>query len=393
MGFDFDASVDVRGSHSAKWDMLGAGCGVEAEDAIPLWVADMDFSAPPAVRQAVIAEAERGFLGYYGNPDSWRDAQLGWLDRRHAWQPDPEWLLPVPGILFAMALAMQKYSAPGDSVILFSPVYHEFARLIRANDREVHNQPMIEEQGRYRMDLEGLAANLPKNARMVVLCSPNNPAGRVWTVPEIRQVADFCIERDLILISDEIHCDLVYSGYRHIPTAKAAPQVADRLITLVGATKAFNIAGAKIGTAIVPNPDMRNDIAGGIRATGTGSPNRFGMAATSAAHRRGDEWLDALLPYLEANRDHFIDEIARAIPGSRAMRMEATYLAWVDLAGTGLTFEQSMERIAGRARIGVSPGPSFGPGGENRIRVNIATHRARLDEALTRLEEAFSDLK
>jgi cysteine-S-conjugate beta-lyase len=391
MTFDFDTPIDMRGIRASKWDYLPTVCNVDAPDAIAMWVADMDFAAPQVVRQAVADEAARGFLGYYGDTEGWREAQCGWLERRHGWRPDAAWLTPTPGILFVLALAMQEYSSPGDAVVLFSPVYHEFSRLILANDRQVHNQQMIEVQGRYTMDLEGLERDLPKNSRIVVLCSPHNPAGRVWTVDELNEVADFCIRHDLLLVSDEIHCDLVYSGYRHVPVAVAAPQVRDRLITMVGATKTFNIASAKVGTAIITNTEMKRDIDFGIRASGLGSPNRFGMVATIAAQSHGDAWLDALMVYLESNRDHFNSQMPRIVPGCRPMPMEATYLAWVDFAGTGLAPEEVLERIAKRARIGISPGPHFGPGGETRIRFNIATHRARLDEALDRLAAAFSD--
>jgi cysteine-S-conjugate beta-lyase len=393
MSFDFDTPLDMRGISASKWDYLSVVCNVDAPDAIPMWVADMDFAAPEVVQKAVAEEAARGFLGYYGGTETWREAQCGWLERRHGWKVDPAWLTPTPGILFVLAVAMQEYTAPGDSVVLFSPVYHEFSRLIAANDRKVHNQRMTEVQGRFQMDLEGLERDLPADARIMVLCSPHNPAGRVWSVEELNAVADFCIRRDLLLVSDEIHCDIVYSGNRHVPIALAAPQVADRLITLVGATKAFNIASAKIGTAIITNPDLKREIDFGIRASGLGSPNRFGMVATIAAHTDGDAWLDAMLAYLEGNRDRFTAQMPRIVPGCRPMPMQATYLAWVDFTGTGLDQAEVSERIANKARLGVLSGPIFGPGGENRVRFNIATHRARLDEALDRLADAFADLR
>ncbi|MGI9401390.1 MAG: MalY/PatB family protein [Rhizobiaceae bacterium] len=393
MTFDFDTPVDIANAHASKHDFMRTVCEVDADDGIPMWVADMDFAAPDVVRQAVANEIERGFLGYYGLPNSWREAQCSWLATRHGWQAKTEWLTPVPGIMFALATVIQRFSEPGDSVAIFSPVYHEFAKTIIANDRNVHNQPMIEEQGRYRMDVEGLGRDMPGNTRIVVLCSPQNPGGRVWTREELREVAEFCIERDLILISDEIHGDLVYSGSKFIPAAVAAPEVSDRLVTLCGATKAFNIAGAKIGTSVASNPKIKRQIDAGLKASGTGSPNRLGMAAVQAALESGAPWLDALIPYLENNRDHFAKRITRAIPGVRAMHLEATFLAWTDFSATGLTYEDVWRRITKKARIGVSPGPQFGPGGENRIRFNIATHYARLNEALDRLEDAFSDFR
>lgn len=393
MQFDFDQITAGKGTHRAKWDAMDRAFGITAEDAIPMWIADMDFVAPQPVRDALIDEIERGVFGYYDSDASWRQAQVDWLSRRHNWKPEPEWLTTAPGIVVALTAVVRRYSRPGDKVILFSPVYHEFAKAIAANDREIHNHPMIEEQGRYSMDIAGLAANLPERARVVILCSPHNPSGRVWSKEELNEVADFCVANDLILISDEIHYDLVYSGKRHVPTAVAAPQVVDRLVTLVGPTKTFNIAGAKIGAAITSNPELKRELDAELRAVVGGSGNRFGMVATEAALREGDQWLDALLVYLEANRDHFEGEIARAIPGTRPMNLESTYLEWIDFAGTGLAREDFMDRIQNRARIAVSPGPPFGPGGEQRVRFNIATQRAQIDEALERLAEAFSDLK
>lgn len=401
MQFDFDRVIDLRNTHSAKWDRIAAGTkwrgphdddGPDAADAIPMWVADMDFEAPPAVPEALRREIERGVFGYYDTHDSWYEALGGWLERRHGWRPDLAWMSVTPGIVSGIGLVLQALTEPGDEVVVFSPAYHAFRYIIEANDRVVHNVPMKLEQGRQRIDMQRLADTLTPRGKVVILCSPHNPGGRVWEVEEIRAVADFCAERGLYLISDEIHGDLVYPGAVHVPTALAAPQIADRLITTVAVTKTFNLAGAHVGAVIAANPDIKKKIDARISASGLVSQGRFGLIATEAAMREGDGWLDALIPYLAANRDRFADRVVRAIPGARAARLEATYLGWVDFSGTGLEMEDYMERITRRARIGVSPGPQFGPGGEKHIRFNFAIRRALLDEALARLEEAFSDL-
>jgi cystathionine beta-lyase len=390
MKFDFDRVIDRRGTHSAKWDRSGMGCGVHARDAIPMWVADMDFAAPPGVQRTLQAEVERSTHGYYASNETWRKAQCDWLARRHGWAPDPSWVSTTPGIVSAIGLILQAFSEPGDEVIVFSPAYHAFRLIIEANERRIHNVPMRLEQGRYQMDIARLAAQFPERGRIVILCSPHNPGGRVWTAAEIRAVADLCIERDLILVSDEIHCDLVFPGTRHLPTAQAAPDVVDRLFTCVAATKTFNLAGAHVGAVICSNPKLKNRLDARINAAGLASYNLFGMIATEAALAGGDEWLEEVLPYLRANRDHFAGGIARAIPGARAMALEATYLAWVDFSGTGLKPDDYMERITQRARIGVSPGPQFGPGGESFVRFNFATQRYWIDQALERLAAAFA---
>ena len=392
MKFDFDRVIDRRNTHSAKWDRMGAACNLDAPDAIAMWVADMDFAAPPAVREALAAEVERSTHGYYASNLGWREAQCAWLERRHGWRPDPEWLSTTPGIVSALGLILQAFSEPDDEIIVFSPAYHAFRLIIEANGRRIHNVPMIEEQGRYRMDMERLSANMPKRGRIVFFCSPHNPGGRVWEREEIRALADFCAANDLLLVSDEIHCDLVYDGVRHLPTASVAPDIMDRLITCVAATKTFNLAGGHVGATITSNPELKKKLDARINASGLASYNLFGMIATEAALRTGDEWLDQLLPYLQANRDHFAKSIAKAVPGARAMHLEATYLAWVDFSGTGLERADFMDRITNKARIGVSPGPQFGPGGENHVRFNLATQRYWIDEALARLGQAFGDI-
>jgi cystathionine beta-lyase len=243
------------------------------------------------------------------------------------------------------------------------------------------------------MDLDALRGRLTPRTKAVLFCSPHNPGGQVWRVDEIRALARFCAEHDLILISDEIHCDLVFDGAKHTPTLTAAPEIADRLITCVAATKTFNLAGAHVGACFTSNAALKRRLDARIAASGLASYNRFGMIATEAAWRTGEAWLDALLPYLAGNRDRFDACIEAAAPGSRSMRLEATYLAWVDFSGTGLTPDQVTDRIVNRARIITSPGPDFGPGGETWVRFNFATPRPILDDALGRLQDAFRDLR
>ncbi len=392
MKYDFDKIIDRRNTHSSKWDAMAAATGANGDDAIAMWVADMDFQAPPEVRQALMAEVERSTHGYYTNDITWREAMSDWLDRHHGYKPDPDWITPTSGIVSALGLILQAFTEENDTVIVFSPAYHAFKKIIDANGRQIHNQPMINEQGRYRMDFDSLKKEMPDNSKVVFFCSPHNPGGRVWEVEEIRQLADFCTEHNLILVSDEIHNDLVYSGYKHHATGKVAPDIEDRLVTCAAATKTFNLAGAHIGGCIISNPEMRRKFRAVCNRSGLLSLPLFGMIATEAAQRHGDDWLAQLLPYLEANRDLLADRVTRAVPGSRPMHLEATYLGWVDFSDTGLERSDFMDRITNKARLGVSPGPQFGPGGENWVRFNFATPRSVVDEAMDRLGEAFSDL-
>ncbi|MCF8475965.1 MAG: pyridoxal phosphate-dependent aminotransferase [Pseudolabrys sp.] len=391
--FDFDRVIDRRGTHATKWDNMAKLSGITAPDAIAMWVADMDFAAPPGVTAALTAEVERATHGYYADTGTWAAALADWMARRHGLKIDPAWVSPTPGIVSSLGLILQAVSAPGDEVVVFPPAYHAFRKIIVANDRRILDAQLVNMQGRYAMDLDALRGQLTPRTKVVFLCSPHNPGGTVWSRDELRGLATFCAEHDLILVSDEIHCDLVFSGHKHTPTLTAAPEIADRLITCVAATKTFNLAGAHVGACITTNEALKKKLDARIGASGLGSYNLFGMIATEAAWRTGEAWLDALLPYLEANRDLFDARIEAAAPGARSMRLAATYLAWVDFSGTGLAPADVAERVAKRARIFASPGQQFGPGGEAWLRFNIATPRPVLEEALTRLEDAFADLR
>ena len=391
--FDFDRVIERRGTHASKWDNIARLSGIESSDAIPMWVADMDFAAPPGVTSALTAETQHAIHGYYADTGSWAAALAGWMARRHGMPIDPSWVSPTPGIVSGLGLILQAVSAPGDEVVVFPPAYHAFRKIILANERRILDVQLIETEGRYSMDLDVLRGKLTPRTKVVFLCSPHNPGGTVWSVAELRALAELCVERELILVSDEIHCDLVYDGAKHTPTIAAAPEVANRLITCVSATKTFNLAGAHVGACITSNATLKRRLDARIGASGLGSYNRFGMIATEAAWRTGETWLDALLTYLAKNCDLFDARIQAAVPGARSMRLDATYLAWIDFSGTGLAPEEISTRIKNRARIFASPGEQFGPGGETWLRFNFATPRQIIAEALGRLEGAFQDLR
>jgi cystathionine beta-lyase len=387
--FDFDAPIDRRGTHCSKWDGMAARTGVTAPDGIAMWVADMDFAAPPPVRDRLAAAVAHGVFGYYGDDASWRAAVCGWMARRHGWAVDPDWITPSAGVCAALSIAVQAFSAPGEGVVIFTPVYHMFAHVIRANGRRVVGAPLAQTQGRYDMDLDALGAALPADARLMFLCSPHNPGGRVWTADELRAVADFCADRGLILISDEVWHDLVFPEARHTVTAVAAPQIADRLVTCAAPSKTFNLAGGQCAEVIIADPALRRRWRAAADAAHGMSLPLFGALAAEAAYDHGAPWLDALIPYLAANRDRFAAGLAQAVPGARLMPMEATYLAWVDFSETGLGDAEIARRLREDARIGVNAGPTFGPGGEGRARFNLACPRATIETALQRLGEAF----
>ena len=390
--FDFDRVIERRGTHSSKWDNIAKLSGITSPDAIAMWVADMDFAAPPGVTAALTAETEHAVHGYYADTGSWAAALTDWMKRRHGVTINPAWVSPTPGIVSGLGLILQTVSEPGDEVVVFPPAYHAFRKIILANERRIVDVQLVETNGRYAMDYDTLRRKLTPRTKVVFLCSPHNPGGTVWSAAELRELAALCAERDLTLVSDEIHCDLVFHGAKHTPTLAAAPEVADRLITCVAATKTFNLAGAHVGACVTSNAALKKRLDARIAASGLGSYNRFGMIATEAAWRTGEPWLDALLPYLAKNRDLLDARIEAAAPGARAMRLDGTYLGWVDFSKTGVAPEEVAARVKD-ARIFVSPGEQFGPGGETWLRINFATPRPILEEALGRLDDAFGNVR
>ena len=391
MDFNFDAVINRVGTQSSKWDTMQAKYGVSPETGIAMWVADMDFTPPPAVNDVVRDAAIHGVHGYFGDDTDYRKALTSWMQRRHDWHVQPNWIINAHGLCNAIGICLQALSSAGDSVIIFSPVYHAFARIIKANGRQVLESPLVVRDGRYHMDLEQLEAQLTGNEKILLFCSPHNPGGRVWGKQELIALAAFCDKHDLLLISDEVHNDLVFAPAEHAVLARAVPDISQRLVTLVATTKTFNLAGTMIGSMVTADDNLRQKISHVAAAYGT-SFNRLGMMMTETAWRTGDAWLDALLPYLAENRRIF-EEGVNQIAGVKAMSLDATYLCWVDFSDTGMDRAEFIQRVQNDAEIAANHGASFGHGGESFLRFNIACRRAIVDEAVTRLQRAFADLQ
>ena len=389
---DFNRVINRFGSHSVKWDMMEAAYGVPAQDGIAMWVADMDFQPPQCVQDAIAKMGETGVYGYYGDETDYRNAICWWMQNRHGWQVDPSWIFTTHGLVNGTAMCVDAYTKPGDGVVLFTPVYHAFARVIRAADRHVVECPLEQVDGLYRMNFDAYDAMMTGREKMIILCSPHNPGGRVWTRDELQQVADFAKRHDLILVSDEIHHDLVFSGHRHTVMDLVDPSIRDRLVMMTATTKTFNIAGSHSGNVIIPDDALRATFAGRMNALGI-SPNSFGLFMAEAAYSpEGAEWLDALIDYLEGNRKLF-DQTINEIPGLQSMPLQSTYLAWVDFSGTGMARDEFTKRVEQDARIAANHGPTFGTGGDTYLRFNLATPRSVVETACARLKEAFADLQ
>jgi cystathionine beta-lyase len=389
---DFDRIIDRCGTHSVKWDMMESLYGVKPDDGLAMWVADMDFPPPAVVQRAVEDMAAHGVYGYFGDDRAYLEAICWWMQTRHGWNVEPSWIFTTHGLVNGTSMCIDAFTKPGDGVVLTTPVYHAFARVIKAAGRQVVECPLTNDNGRYTMDFSAWDKQMTGREKMLILCSPHNPGGRVWTIEELRGVADFARRHDLILVSDEIHHDLVYPGHKHHVMANVAPDIQDRLVMMTAPTKTFNIAGCHTGNVIIADEALRKTFAGRMMAMGV-SPNSFGVhMATAAYSPEGAKWVDELMTYLDGNRRLF-DEGIRSIPGLGSMEMEATYLAWVDFAGTGMSAEEIRSRIEKGARIAVNHGESFGKGGESFMRFNIATPRPRIVEAVARMKEAFKDLQ
>jgi cysteine-S-conjugate beta-lyase len=389
---NFDQIHDRHGTHSEKWDDMESEYGVASSDGLAMWVADMDFRSPDCVQDAVRTMLDNGNYGYFGDYSDYKAAICWWMANRHGWQVDAEWIFTTHGLGNAIALALQTYTQPGDGVVLFTPVYHTFARVTRANARRVVECPLVIENGRYVMDFSAYDAQMTGAEKAVIFCSPHNPGGRVWDAGELAGIAAFCERHDLLLISDEIHHDLVYPGNTFASMPVAVPDIQHRLLMLTAASKTFNTAGTHTGNVIIPDDALRARFKATMAAINAG-PANFGLAMVTAAYSpQGAAWLDALMTYLDQNRRLFDDGV-NAIPGLAAMQMQATYLSWVDFSGTGMAMSEVEARIYETARIAANQGETFGTGGEHFMRFNIGTQHARIVQAVERLQHAFADLQ
>jgi len=389
---DFDEVIDRRGTHSSKWDTMEELYGVSPDNGLSMWVADMDFRAPEVIQKKLRSIISHGIYGYYGDQEEYKNSIKWWMENRHDWKIDTSWIFTTHGLVNGTALCIDAFTKRGDGVILFTPVYYQFSNIIEASERKVVECPLKLIDSHYQFDFKAYERKLSGDEKMIILSSPHNPGGRVWTRKELQEVAKFAMKHDLILVSDEIHHDLVYPNKNHTVMPIAEPAVCDRLVMMTATTKTFNIAGAHTGNVIISSPRLQQKFSKRITALGI-SANSFGLfMATKAYSSEGAKWLDELIKYIDGNRNLF-DRAIDAIPGLKSMPLEGTYLAWVDFSGTGMEEKEFIRRVQEKANIAVNHGSTFGAGGENFLRFNLATPRTMVVEATKRLEEVFSDLQ
>ena len=371
MTFDFDTPVDRAGTWSTRWERHAG------RDVIPLWVADTDFRAAPAILQALSARIEHGVFGYSTPPPELRAVIAERMERLYRWRIDPSWIVFISGVVPGLHLAARKLVPPEGHALIPRPVYHHFKRAMELAPRAFSEVPLVLQGGRWVFDLDVFKQAVTSKTRAVFLCNPQNPGGTVFRRDELERLAG--LSQNLVIVSDEIHCDLILEeGLRHVPIASLAPEISRRTVTLMSANKSFNIPAAGCGWAIIEDPGLRNAFAGDVGAHVAGSPSVFGLAATLAALQHGDSWLAAQLDYLRGNRDL----VERSI-GLPMAHVEATYLAWVDCVSLNDASELFL-----KSGVAVSPGAQFGEPGF--VRLNFGTQRSRLKEALKRISASLT---
>lgn len=386
--YNFDDLIDRRNTNCMKWDRLEelfGGTGL-----LPLWVADMDFSAPPAVLKAIKERTNHPIFGYNYSSDEYYQAVISWMKRRHNWNIDREWILFTPGVVPALSYSVKAYTEPDDNIIIQSPVYRPFYTTIENNGRNIITNPLIYRDGRYFMDYEDLEAKIDSKTKLLILCSPHNPVGRVWTKEELTKLGEICLKNDIIIISDEIHFDIVYKGYDHTVLANVSPEIRERCIICTAPSKTFNIAGLQISNIIIPNNELRKKYSLELEKDHIIRPNVFGEEALVAAYNESEDWLDSLLEYLEKNRDFFISFVDKNIPQLKVVKPEGTYLLWVDFSDLGMNSEELRDFLVNKCKLAVNPGEMFGKESGLFQRFNIGCPRSILEEALIRIEKAVN---
>ena len=389
MKYNFDEIIDRGGNRSAKYDERAKKFGTA--DVIPLWVADMDFRTAQPIIDACVSKAEEGIWGYTSRPDSYFQAVQQWEQRRKGWTPDISLMSWSLGVVPALSSIVRLFSGDGDKILIQTPVYSEFYDVAEAWGREVVENPLVETDGKWSIDFDDFAEKV-KQCRIFLLCNPQNPVGRVWEPEELRKMAELCVESGTLLVSDEIHSDLIFHGKRHTPTASLSPEIAANTITCISATKTFNLAGLQASTTIFPNKDMKRAFEEFWGRMDIRRNNAFSCVAMEAAYREGEEWLDQLLPYISGNFDYICDFCAKNIPQIKPNRPDATYLMWLDCRALSMTNEELRDFFIHKAKLGLNEGYTFGHSLAGFMRLNAACPRATLEKAMRQLKAAVDSL-
>ena len=378
MKYDFDKTIDRRATNSYKWDSAPEGV-------LPMWVADMDFRTAPAIIDALQKRVAHGIFGYTRVPDAYYDAVTSWFSRRHGWDIDREWIIYTSGVVPAVSAVIKALTVPGDKMIVQTPVYNCFFSSIRNNGCEIVSNPLRRTADTYEMDFDALerCATDPR-AKVMLLCNPHNPAGRVWTPDELTRLGNICLRNGVTVVADEIHCELVYQGFKYTPFASLSDAFLHRSVTCVSPSKAFNIAGLQIANIVAFDNDLRSRIDKAININEVCDVNPFGVAATIAAYNEGEEWLNQLVDYLHGNYEAMAEFCRRELPEFPITRLEGTYLVWMDCSSLGMPSDALEHALLDDARLWLNAGTMYGAEGEGYMRWNIACPRSVMLDGLNR---------
>lgn len=390
MGYNFDEVINRLGTASVKWDGVKTRFGVS--DALPMWVADMDFRSPEPVIEALMNRAKHGVFGYTFRTDSYHEAIVNWLLRRHGWGIEKDWISHAPGVVPALGFLIEAFTEAGDGVIIQPPVYYPFKRVIEAHQRVVVTNPLRLVSGHYEMDFEDLKQKV-QGAKMLILSNPHNPVGRVWTKDELTQLGNICLDAGVLVVSDEIHSDLIYRGYQHIPFASLGERFAQYSVTCLAPSKTFNLAGLQTAYAVLPNSELKERYEKVLAIHSMNSTNVFGAVSLEAAYNYGESWLEELLTYLAGNLEFLTQFLQARLPEVKVFQPEGTYLVWLDFCALGVEAKALDDLFVREAKVALDEGHLFGEEGNGLERINIACPRSVLATGLEQIAAAVEAFK
>lgn len=390
MKYDFDKIIDRSNTSSVKWD--GRENMFGTQEVIPMWVADMDFEAPPGVIEALKKRIDHKVFGYTFESEDYFSAIINWFEKRHGWKIRKDWISYTGGVIPGLSFSVQAFTEPGDEVIVQPPVYRPFYNSISQNKRTILRNALVQEGNQYHMDPEDLKEKISDKTKLFFLCNPHNPAGKVWKKQELETIGRICLENDILIVSDEIHFDIAYSGHPHTPIATLSEELAKQTITLTSPAKTFNLQGLQSAYAVISNDSLRRRFDHVLSRSGIFMNNTLSIEASKAAYGTAGEWLEQLLTYLEGNRDYLLEFIEREIPEINCFYPEGTYIAWLDCRKFSEKAGEPGEFFAREAGVGLIDGKEFGKEGDGFVRLNFACPRSRLEKALNQMKKAVKNI-
>ena len=390
MKFNFDKIIDRTNNFSAKWSEMNKNFGTN--NLLPMWVADMDFLTAPCVMEALKDRLEQGIFGYTTRPSSYNESIVNWLDNRFSWKINQEWLMFSPAVITSISLLIQNLTQKNDKIMIKEPVYSPFHNIVESNERSLVISPLVKlDDGSYVMDYEDIESKI-KDVKIFILCNPHNPVGRVWTREELTRLGEICLKHNVLVISDEIHSDIILKNHKHTPFASISKEFSENTITCMAPTKTFNLAGLQSSFLVISNPYYYEVMDKAFSILDIKRNNAFSLVATEAAYNYGEDWLYELIKYIEDNVDFAIDYIKNHIPQLKVKKPEGTYLLWVDFSNLNVDKEDLKNALINKGRIALSDGSSFGIGGDGYYRINLACPRSMVLEGLKRIEFAIKSL-